>query len=128
MDNTSLRSIIRSLELRNIHNMSAHARRRHKTAIGIPLQRPSVERRALGLLAPPVLSSSAGAVEGSVQVSAHHLRVVDEIAIDHGALRPGDAAVGDEDVEAAVEFGDDVIDGYYDGICGGGVYLVGFAC
>lgn len=108
--------------------MSAHARRRHKAAVGVPLQRPSVERRALGLLAPPVLPGSARAVEGSVQVGGHHLRVVAEITVDHGALRPGDAAVGDKDVEAAVEFGDDVVDGCDDGVCGGGVYLVGFAC
>lgn len=50
------------------------------------------------------------------------------LAVDHGALGPGDAGVGDEDVEAIVEFGDLGLYGFFDF---GGVLdvdLVGFAC
>jgi hypothetical protein len=49
-------------------------------------------------------------------------------AVEHGAFGPWDAGVGDEDVEAAVEFFDDLVDGRFDGLVGGDVDLVGLAC
>lgn len=127
MNHPRLRRIIRRLQLRNIHNMPTHTRRRHETPIRIPLQRASIQRRPLRLLSPEVLPRRPRAVKRPVEIRRHHLRVVSQVAVDHGALRPGDPAVGDEDVEAAVELGDDVVDGRDDGVGGGDVDLVGFA-
>lgn len=124
VNNTSLSSIVRRLELRDIDNMSAHARRSNKASIRVVLELLAVDRGALGLLAAPVLTSRARRVEGSVQIGSDHLLVVGDLAVEHGALRPWDAGVGDEDVEAAAEVGDGLVDGLLDRLVGGDVYLV----
>ena len=127
MNNTSLSSIIRSLQLRDIHNMPTHTRRSHKTPISIVLQLLPIGRSPLRLLAAPVLTRRARGVEGSVQIRGDHLVVVRDLAVEHGALRPGDAGVGDEDVETAAEVFDGLVYGGFDGLVGGDVYLVRLA-
>lgn len=128
VNNTSLSSVVRSLQLRDVDNMSAHARRSDKASVREVLELLAVDGGALGLLAAPVLTSRARRVEGSIQISGDDLLVVGELAVERGTLRPWDAGVGDEDVETAVEVGDGLVDGLLDGLVGGDVYLVCLAC
>lgn len=51
-----------------------------------------------------------------------------EFAVQHGTLLPRDAGVGDEDVETAVEFLDDLVDGLGDVLRVQDVDLVCLAC
>lgn len=124
VDNTSLGSVVRSLELRDIDNMPAHTRRSDKASIREVLELLAVDGGALGLLAAPVPTGCASGVEGSVQIGGDDLLIVGDLAVERGALRPWDAGVGDEDVEAAAEVGDGLVDGLLDRLVGGDVYLV----
>lgn len=124
VDNTSLGSVVRSLELRDVHNVPAHARRSDKASVSEVLELLAVGGGALGLLAAPVPTSRAGGVEGSVQIGGDDLLVVGELAVERGALRPWDAGVGDEDVETSAEVIDALVHGCLDGLVGGDVDLV----
>lgn len=70
----------------------------------------------------------AGAVEGPIEVGGDDGTVVAQLARGGGPLRPGDAGVGDEDVEAAVEVTDRGFDSGGDGVVAGYVDLVCFGC
>lgn len=54
--------------------------------------------------------------------------VVGDLAVDGGTLGPRDTRVGDEDVQAAIELLDDVVDLLLDVGLVGNVDLVGLAC
>lgn len=73
---------------------------------------------------------SAGALctpHNAVHVDGHDIAGHVGRAVNEGALGPGDARVGDEDVEAAIEFLDNLRDGFVDGLGRGNVYLVRLA-
>src|SRR4051812_31388823 len=97
MDYCSLRCIIRSLQLRNIYDMTTHARRRNE-ASGLKVNLIAIKIRALHLLPPPVLPCRNGAEECPIQIRRHDLAVVLGLAIQCCTLGPRDARVGDEDV------------------------------
>jgi hypothetical protein len=69
-----------------------------------------------------------GAVEGAVEVDVDDAGVVGERAVHHRALGPGDAGVGDEDVQSAVEVLDRLVDGLLDGFGAGDIDLVCLGC
>ncbi len=120
VNHTRLGRIIRRLQLRDIDDMARHGRRSD--------ERPALEavEPVLPLLAPHRTAGS-GAVEGAVEIGADDLLVVVDLTVDHGALGPGDAGVGDEDVETVVEFGDLGFDGFLDFLRVLDVDLVGLA-
>ena len=128
MDDARFGSIISSLELRNVDNMPAHTRCSDKGTIRIILQLPARHRRHLLLLTSPMGGGRTGAIEGAVEVGRDDLAVVINFPIEHGSLCPGDTGIGNEDVEATVEFFDDLVDHFLHVFGVGDVDLVGFAC
>ena len=127
MDDTSFGSIIRSLELGNIDNMPAHAGRSDKRTIGVILQLVARHRRHLLLLTSPMGGGGTGTIKSTVEVGSDDLAVVINLPIEHRSLCPGDTGIGNEDVEAAIEFFDDLVDHFLHVFGVGDVDLVGFA-
>ena len=127
MDDTSLGGVVRSLHLRDVDNGATHRRSGDEAAVGVVLERLAINGRLLLVLAAPVACGGASAVEGAVKVGADDLAVVVNLTVGHGALGPGDAGVGNEDVEAAVELLDDLGDGVVDSLRVRDVDLVGAA-
>jgi hypothetical protein len=109
VNDSGLGCIVGRLQLGNVHNVSAHAGRGNEAA-ALEVDLVAVEVRAFLRLAPEVLAGGPRAVEGAVKVGAHHLPVVLQLPVDSRALRPRDARIGNEDIEAAVEFLDDLVD------------------
>lgn len=128
MGDRSLGRIIHHLLLRDIRDMAAHARGRDKTAITIILKRFPIDRRPLLLLASPVQARGLGAVQGAVEVDLEQLVQLVGRGVEEGLVRPRDAGVRDEDVQAPVEFLHDLVDGRLHCFPCGHVDLVGFAC
>ena len=108
--------------------MPTHARRCDEAAVREILELFTVQRCHLLLLPSPVLAGGAGTVKSRIEVRRDDLAVVIDLAIEHGALRPGDAGIGDEDVEAVIELLDNVVDDFFNVRSVGDIYLVGFAC
>lgn len=111
MDDRRLGRIVHRLRLRDVGDVAGHGRRGDEAPVPEVVKRLPVRRRALLLLPPPVQRGGAGAVERAVDVDAQHLLHCLDGPIDEGAVLPGDARVGDEDVEAPVEVLDDFVDG-----------------
>lgn len=111
MDHSGLGGVIRSLELGDVDDMAAHRRGGDETAAVEILQLFPVDVGAFLLLSPPDGCTGAGDVERAVDIGRDHLAVVVELAVGHGALGPRDAGVCDDDVEPAIEFLDDLVDG-----------------
>jgi len=88
MYHARLTCIIRRLNVRIIHNMSAHARRRHKTSSTEILKLLTDQRRAFFGLTTPVLSCCSSAVVNAVKISRHDGPVVRDAAIKDGSLIP----------------------------------------
>ena len=128
VDNTSLGSVVRGLELRDVDNVSAHARGSDKASVGEVLELLAIGGGALLLLAAPVLTSRAGRVEGSIEIGGDDLLVVGNLSVEHSALGPWDTRVGDEDIEAAAEVGNGLVNSLLDGLESGDVHLVCLAC
>lgn len=121
VDHARLGRIVRGLQLRDVDDVRAHG--------GSGDERAVAEAGDVvgGLLGFEDLAGGAGAVEGAVEVGGDDFAVVVEGAFGQGALLPGDARVGDEDVEPVVEFGDLRADGGVDGVGVGDVDGVGSA-
>ena len=129
MYNPRLRSIIRSLQLRNIHNMPTHTRGGHEAALPKRwLQLHPINRLLLLLLPTPMYPRYSRTVERPIEICCHDFSVMVKLASYGCALRPGDTGVGDEDVEAAVKFADYRFHGCGHGFEGSDVDLVCFAC
>lgn len=124
VDNARLGRIVSSLHLREIDDMPAHRRRRDEAAVVEVGQFVAVQIGALVLLSPPMRSSSLGAVECPIKVASHNARVVIQRPVHHGSLGPGNARVGDEDIQAPVHLAHDGIDDNLDGVGVGDVDLV----
>lgn len=114
MHDGSLGSVISSLELWEVDDMPAHGGSSDEAAVGEVLQLLAVDIGSITLLPSPDGSTRAGAVEGTVDVGGHDLAVVVDGALDDGALGPGNSRVGDEDIEAAIELLDDLLNGGLD--------------
>lgn len=98
MNDPSLGRVVGSLQLRDVNNVSTHARGCHEAAVSEALELVAIGVRSLLLLASPVSASGSCAIEGAVQVGGHNLAVVIDLPVEHGTLCPWDPGVGDEDV------------------------------
>lgn len=116
MAHTSLGRIISRLQLGNIDDVPRHGRGGDKAAAAVALELVAREVDARLPLPPPYPATRARAVEDAVEVVGHDLAVVLELPVDGGALGPGDARVGHEDVEAVVELLDLGGDGRLDSL------------
>lgn len=121
MNDTGFGGIVGCLQLRDIDDVARHGCGGDERA-ALEAFEP-----ILFLLAPDG-SAGPGAVEGAVKVGGDDFLVMIKPSIDHGALSPGDAGVGDKDVKAIVEFGDLGSDGLVDLGRVLDVDLVRFAC
>lgn len=124
MNNGRFGRVVGSLHLREIDNMSAHGRSRDEAAVGEVGQLVAVQISTLVLLSPPVRSSCLGAVERAVKVAPDDTRIVIQRPVDHRPLSPGNASVGDEDIQTTVHLAHDGIDDDLDGVGVGDVDLV----
>lgn len=115
------------LELGNVDDAAAHGGSGDEASRGVACQGLARESGALVLLTAPVLGRDLGAVVGAVEVGLDDITVVVERAVNHGALGPGNAGVGDKDVEATVEVLDGLVNSLFDGLGISHVDLVGFA-
>lgn len=128
MNDSSLGRVICGLQLRNVHNRAAHARRSDEASIAEILNLLPAAIDALEFLAAPDPASGTGAEEGAVEVGGDDFAVVLDLAVDGWTLGPRHARVGDEDVQTGVEVGNDLVDDGVDFGLVGDVELVGFAC
>ena len=129
MDNSRFSSIISSLQLRDIDNMPAHAGSCNKAPLPEwRLQLLPINRSLLLLLSSPVYACNPSTVECAIQIRGNHLPVVIQLAYNCWALCPWYTRVGNEDIEAAVEFSDYGFDRSGDCFEGGNVDLVCFTC
>lgn len=115
MNNANLGGIVSSLHLGEVDNVAAHGSSGDKAAVGEVGERVSVNVGSLFLLSSPVGSSSLGTVKDTIQVDGDHVSVVLKGTVDHGALGPWDACIGNEDVQATVELLDGKVDGVLHG-------------
>jgi hypothetical protein len=106
VDHACLGCVIGGLQLRDVDDVARHRCGGDEGAGAEAFD-------SLLLLLAPDGSTATGAVESAVEVGVDDLFVVVELAVDHGTLGPGDAGVGNEDVEAVVEFGDLCFDGFF---------------
>lgn len=110
MDDTSLGGVVCTLQLRDIDNVSTHTSGSNKATIAVVLQLLAGHGSHFLLLTSPMCTGSTGTVKGAVEIGCDNLAVMVNLAVEHGTLCPWDTGVGDEDVEAATEFLDDLID------------------
>ena len=129
MNNSRLSSIISSLQLGDIDNMPTHTGSCNKAPLPEwRLQLLPINRSLLLLLPSPVYACNPSTVECAIQIRGNHLPVVIQLAYNCWALCPWYTRVGNEDIEAAVEFSYYRFDGSRHGFEGGNVDLVCFAC
>ena len=128
MNNPGLGSIIRSLQLWNIHNRAAHARRPDEASIFEILNLLPAAINALELLSAPDPAGGTSTEKGTVEIGSDDFTIMFDLAVDGWSLGPGNARIGNEDVQAGVEFGYDLVDDGVDIGLIGDVELVSFAC
>lgn len=114
MDDTCFSRVVGGLHLRDVDDMPAHARGCDEFAICIVFQLVPAEVRAFICLPLPVLGGRSSAVEHPIEIGGHHLAVMVNCSVRDGPLSPGYTGVGDEDVEAAVELLDNLVDEGFD--------------
>ncbi len=124
MDDASLGCIVRCLQLWDVDNVSAHASRSNEAAVGVILKLLAMHACSLHLLAPPVQTGSPGTVEGAVEIGGDDLAVMIDLSVKHRPLCPRDTGIGDEDVEAAIEFFDNLVNRFLDVLGIGDIDLV----
>ena len=110
MHDSSLCSVVRGLKLWIIDNVSAHRSCSDKTAVRKVFQLLPVDIGSLTLLPSPDGRTRTCTVERAVDVSRHNFAVVVDGALCDRALGPGDAGVGYEDVETAIEVLENLLD------------------
>ena len=108
---TGLSSVVRSLELRYVDNVTAHGGSSDKTSVGEVLQLVTVQVGTLLLLSSPVGSSSASTVPGSVEICLNNIEIVLDGSVNSGTLGPRDTGIGDENVKTTVEVLNSLVDG-----------------
>lgn len=110
MANRRLAGVVRGLQLGDIDNVTAHRRRRDEATAAVVFQLVAALLLLLFLLAAPVTCRYAGAEEDTVDIRLHHVIVVIQRTVHHGAFAPGNAGVGDDNVQTSVEVGDDLVE------------------
>jgi len=124
VDDRRLGSVVGRLQLWDIDDMPAHARRGDEAAVRVTLEVASVGRGPLGLLAPEVPPGRPRAVCCAVQIDRHNLFVVVQAAVEEGTLLPRQPGIGYEHVQPTVKLTDDAVDGGLDGVVRRNVHLI----
>ena len=128
MDDSGLGRVVSRLQLWNIDNVPAHTGCGNKAAICVVLQLVAMHVRSLIFLTSPVDTSGSGTVVGAVEIGSNDLAVVINLSVEHCSLSPWNTSIGNEDVKAAIEFLDDLVDRVAHVLGVGDVDLVGLAC
>jgi hypothetical protein len=110
---TGLGGIVRSLELGNVDDVTAHGGSGDKAPIGEVLEFVAEQVGALLLLSSPVGSSSTSAVPGGIKIGLDNVQVVLDGAINRGTLSPWNTCIGNEDIQAAIKVLNSLIDGSF---------------
>src|SRR3569833_104521 len=124
VDDRRLGSVVGRLQLWDIDDMPAHARRGDEAAVRVTLEVASVGRGPLGLLAPDEPPGRPRAVCCAVQIVRHNLFVVVQAAVEEGTLLPRQPGFGYEHVQPTVKLTDDAVDGGLDGVVRRNVHLI----
>lgn len=127
VDDSSLGAVVDGLQLGNVHDAAAHGGSGNEAPDHKIIQGLAVDRGSLLLLAAEVRSRRLGAPHDTVDVDGHDLLGCLRGAVDEGTVLPRDARVGDEDVQTAVEFLDNLVDSLVHGVGRDDVDLVGSA-
>ena len=124
MDDCSFGSIVRRLQLRNIDYMRAHTRGGNETSQLEILQPFAIQVRPLHLLASPVEAGGVSTVIHAVHIGRHDVLVMFDLTVEKVALRPWNAGICNQNVEAAIEFFHNVVNHLFDVLLASNVYLV----
>lgn len=95
----------------DVDDMTAHRGSGDKASVGEVLKLVARQIGTLLLLSSPVSSSGASAIPCGIEIGLDNIEVVLDRAINSRALGPGNTGVSDENIEAAVEVLDGLIDG-----------------
>jgi len=106
--------IVGRLKLRNVDNMAAHAGSSDEASVPIVHQCPAIDVCTLLFLPPPDSTSRPGTIEGAIKIRSYNLAIMIDFAIEHRPLGPWYTSIGHENIQAAIEFFDDLIDSYFD--------------
>ena len=128
VDDGRLRSIVGSLKLRSVDNVTGHGSCSHERAIGEVLKFLAVDVGALKLLALPVFGDSTSREEGTVKVGLDDLVVMRTLSVDSRTLSPWNARVCHKHIESTIEVLDSIHNGLLDDILISNVNLVSLAC
>lgn len=107
--------------------MTGHGGRGNESALGKAFQLLAINGCSFLLLAAPVPAGSTSAVECAVKICCYYFAVVVNLAIKSSTLSPRNAGISNEDVKAAIELLDDLIDGFLYWLPAGHVDLVRLA-
>jgi hypothetical protein len=128
MDYSGLGSIVSGLQLRDVHNMSAHACSSHEAPLSeCRLQLLTVNGSLLKLLSSPVCACHTSTVKCAVEIRGYNFVVMLKLPIKCCTLCPRNARISNEYIETTIEFADDCFDTSGYGIMGSHVDLVCFA-
>lgn len=97
--------------------MTAHAGRGNEAAISVSFKLAPIHVRTILFLALPNFAGCSGAVEGTIKICGDYLPIVINITIQGWTLSPGNARVGNENVQPTVELCNDLIDSFLDLVC-----------
>lgn len=128
MNDGNLSSVVGSLHLGEVDNVTAHRGSSNEATICEVGELVAVGISAFLLLAAPVVGGSLGTVEGTVEVNGDNITVVVEGTVDHGALSPRNTGVSNKDVKAAIELLDNVVYSLLDSLCIGDLNLIRLGC
>lgn len=119
MDDPSLGCIIRCLQLWDVDDVPTHASGSNEASVGEVLKLLAMHVCFLQLLASPMCTGSLGTVVSAIEIGGNDLAVMIDLSVEHCSLRPWDTGIGDEDVETAIEFLDNLVDRLLDmlGVC-----------
>lgn len=107
MDHRCLGCVVSSLQLRDVDHVTRHRRCGNERATLEALE-------TVLLLLTPNCAAGPSAIERAVKIGGDDVLIVIELAVDHRALGPRNAGVGDKNVQAIIEFGDLGYDGFFD--------------
>jgi hypothetical protein len=127
VDDSGLGTVVDSLKLGDVDDATTHGSGGDEATGGEVLKRLAVDSSSLLLLATEVSTGRLGAPHDTIDVDSHDLLGSFGGAINEGTILPGNTRVGDEDVEATVELGDDIVDGLVHGLGVDDVDLVSLA-
>lgn len=128
MNNTSFRSIVCSLQLWNIDDVSTHTRSCYKASITETYQFLPINCSTLFLLSSPMLSGCTGAIECAIQICCHNILVMIKFSVESRTLNPWNSRVCDKDIETTIEVSYSGVDSLFDSFERGNVDLVCFTC